>query len=92
MVITIQSRFPVSEPTVLTLVNSEHYAEAPRFSAGVSHIVFHHAHINDERDSPAAESAARSQNNYQNKSKEQERIILVHIAISMATWMIAMLS
>lgn len=54
--------------------------------------VFHHAHINDERDSPAAESAARSQNNYQNKSKEQERIILVHIAISMATWMIAMLS
>lgn len=56
------------------------------------YIVFHHAHINDERDSPAAESAARSQNNYQNKSKEQERIILVHIAISMATWMIAMLS
>lgn len=50
------------------------------------------AHINDERDSPAAESAARSQNNYQNKSKEQERIIPVHIAISMATWMIAMLS
>lgn len=56
------------------------------------YIVFHHAHINDERDSPAAESAARSQNNYQNKSKEQERIIPVHIAISMATWMIAMLS
>lgn len=55
-------------------------------------IVIHHAHINDERDSPAAESAARSQNNYQNKSKEQERIILVHIVISMATWMIAMLS
>lgn len=55
-------------------------------------IVIHHAHINDERDSPAAESAARSQNNYQNKSKEQERIIPVHIAISMATWMIAMLS
>ena len=25
-------------------------------------------------------------------AKEQERIILVHIAISMATWMIAMLS
>lgn len=50
------------------------------------------AHINDERDSPAAESAARSQNNYQNKSKEQERIIPVHIAISMETWMIAMLS
>lgn len=34
---TLQSLFPVSEPTVLTLVNSEHYAEAPRFSAGVSH-------------------------------------------------------
>ena len=38
MVGTLQSRFPVSEPTELTLVNSEHYAEAPRFSAGVSHI------------------------------------------------------
>ena len=38
MVITVQSRFPASEPTVLTLVNSEHYAEAPRFSAGVSHM------------------------------------------------------
>ena len=37
MVRTVQSRFPASEPAVLTLVNSEHYAEAPRFSAGVSH-------------------------------------------------------
>ena len=39
MVGTLQSRFPVSEPTGLTLVNSEHYAEAPRFSAGVSHML-----------------------------------------------------
>ena len=39
MVGTLQSCFPVSEPTELTLVNSEHYAEAPRFSAGVSHSV-----------------------------------------------------
>ena len=31
--------FPVSEPTELTSVNSEHYAEAPRFSAGVSHLL-----------------------------------------------------
>ena len=39
MVGTLQSCFPVSEPTELTLVNSEHYAEAPRFSAGVSHMM-----------------------------------------------------
>ena len=46
MVVTVQSCFPVSEPTGLTLVNSEHYAEAPRFSAGVSHMLGSSASLN----------------------------------------------
>ena len=49
MVGTLQSRFPVSEPTELTLVNSEHYAEVPRFSAGVSHIAWKSERTGDMR-------------------------------------------